>query len=212
RVATHYLAAAAALEAAAAQPALLRRTVEDARRSLAADEAPLAIDYEAPTAPATLGFIDAVTGEARPVKVALKDSRRVRVTARRARPAGYLLTAEAAGLFDVLRVKGVATCAAAARPLAVEAYRLRVDRIAGFTAREAIHGERTVSATLQPATITPAPGAVYVPMDQPQSAVVAAVLEPDAPGSYVAVGLARLSPDGEPPIYRVPAGATDVCA
>jgi hypothetical protein len=49
-------------------------------------------------------------------------------------------------------------------------------------------------------------------MDQPQAAVVAAALEPDAPGSFVGVGLAPLSTAGEPPIYRVPAGSTEVCA
>ena len=212
RVATHYLAAAAALETAAGQAPLLRRTVDEARRGLAADQAELAVAYEVPTTPAVLGFIDAETAAPRPVQVELRDSRQVRVTARRSRPAGYLVTAKAADAIAALHNKGVKSCAAAPRPLKVEAYRLPTDRIAGPAAREGIHGDHALTAAVQPATITPAPGAVYIPMDQPQAAVVAAVLEPDSPGSYAAVGLAWLSAEGEPPIYRVPAGSRAECA
>jgi hypothetical protein len=210
RVATHYLAAAAALETAAAQGPRLRRTVADARQRLASDTADLPIGYAAPTAPTTLVFMDSITGAAKPVSVSLRDARQVKVTARRSRPAGYLLGPEAAALAENLRVQGVRTCAAAPELLAVEAYSLTADRIA--VRREAIHAEGSVSATVALTTLTPGRGAVYVPMDQPHAAVIAAALEPDSPGSYVGVGLAPVSAHGEPPIYRVPVGSGPVCA
>jgi hypothetical protein len=36
--------------------------------------------------------------------------------------------------------------------------------------------------------------------------VIAASLEPDAPGSHVGVGLVSVGANNEAPIYRVPAG------
>ena len=45
---------------------------------------------------------------------------------------------------------------------------------------------------------------LFVPMTQPAAGIVAAALEPDSPGSYLAAGLIPMASDGtEAPVYRV---------
>jgi hypothetical protein len=78
--------------------------------------------------------------------------------------------------------------------------------------RESINPDQAVEVTVEKRSVTPSPGAVFVPMNQPGAAIVSAALEPDAPGSHVGVGLVPVAPSGEAPVYRVPAGgAADPC-
>ena len=47
-------------------------------------------------------------------------------------------------------------------------------------------------------------GALFVPMTQPAAGIVAAALEPDSPGSYLAAGVIPMASDeAEAPVYRV---------
>ena len=130
----------------------LRRTVDEARRGLAADLAALAVDYAVPTTPAVL------------VLHRLRDRRAARrcrssCATRGAcasprtgpRPPGTLSTAEAAEAMAALRIKGVRSCAAALRPLQVEAYRLPTADRRRPAAREGINARGTRSPPkLQP--------------------------------------------------------------
>jgi hypothetical protein len=204
RVATHYLAAKAVLERAAAQGAGVRDAVATARAALAAERAPLVVGHRIATVKETIPLIDPQTGADKPIAVDLQDSRRTTVTATRPRPAGYLLAPDAAPAIQALRVRGAVLCRLAEESrVAVEAF--RVTSKAGPVNRESINPDRAVEITLEPRVIVPAPDTLYVPLAQPLSAIIAAALEPDSPGSHVGVGLVPVSPSGEPPVYRVTA-------
>ena len=210
RVATHYLAAAAALEMAAAEAPRLRRTVAEARRQAAASRAPLPVGFTLRGEPATLTFIDSVTAADTPIQVELRDARRTVVTATRARPAGYILAPAAQGAVAALHVKGVRFCPAPRERLEVEAYRVTLRAGASTGRREGINPERLADVRLERRSLTPLAGSIYVPMGQAAAAVIAALLEPDAPGSRLAAA-GSLDADGLAPVVRVPQGAPITC-
>ena len=208
RVATHYLAAAAVLEAAAREPGPVRRTAAAARRALARERGPVPLAHDLPEIPMTIPVLDPETGTERPVDVTVRDSRRLQVTTTRPRPQGYLLAPGTASALEAFRVKGVTVCPVrAGSPVAVEAF--HVERTGPITraTREAINLEEAVKVRLEPRTVTPASGWTYVPMAQSASAVIAASLEPDSVGSHVGVGLIPVASDGTAPVFRVPEGA-----
>jgi hypothetical protein len=204
RVATHYLAAKAVMERAAAEPSRLRETVAKAREASAAAKDPLIIGYKAETATMTIPLIDPQSATDRAVEVRVTDTRRVLITEKRPRPAGYLIQPEGRAAIEALKLRGTILCALASRPLRAEAF--LVNARPGPVDRSTINPERSVRAALETRTVTPEPGAVYVPMSQPAGAIVAAALEPDSPGSYVGAGLLPIAASGEAPIYRVPEG------
>jgi hypothetical protein len=204
RVATHYLAARAALELAAARGGEVRALVDEARAGLAREREPLVVGHAIANVKAVLPLVDPATGADKPVPAEMRDSRRASVTATRPRPAGYLLQPEAAAALEALRIHGARLCElASAEPLAAEAFRVKAR--AAPVSRESINPEQAVAVTLEARAVAPAPGAAFVPLDQPLAAVIAAALEPDSPGSHVGVGLVPVAESGEAPIYRLAA-------
>ena len=153
-------------------------------------------------------MVDPATGRDKPLDVKIKDARRIRVTATRLRPEGYLLSPDAGPALQAFRVKGLRTCPVPAGVrVPVEAFKVaRTGPITRAT-REASNLEQPVTVALSAREITTGPGWVYVPMRQPGSAVVAASLEPDSVGSHVGVGVIPTASDGTPPVFRVPGPA-----
>lgn len=209
RVATHYLAAKAALAAAAAQGGQVRAAVAEAKRAIAASRDDLIVGHRIATVKMTLPMIDPDTAADKPVEVDFRDSRQVTVTATRPRPAGYLIGPEGAAAVEALKTKGVLVCRLDdGDHIDVEAFRIAARKEPMTQAeRENINPERAVAVTLEPRKVAPASGSMFVPMAQPAAAIVAATLEPDSPGSHVGTGMTPVLPSGEAPIYRVPAGA-----
>lgn len=204
RVATHYLAAKAVMEKAAAEPERLRETVRQAREAIARAQDPLVVGYAVETVRMTIPLVDPQSAADKPTEVDFTDTRRVRVTETRPRPAGYLVQPEASAALEALKVRGTTLCPAEARPVEVEAFILEARP--GPVDRNTINPDQAVKVTIERRSVTPAAGTMFVPMNQPAAAVIAASLEPDAPGSHVGVGLVPVSATNEAPIYRVPAG------
>lgn len=202
RVASHYLAARSVVQAAAREGGTLRRVTTTARRTLAATREPLPISARLGRIPFDLETIDPQTGADRVTRVQFDDARLLTVTSTRPRPAGYLLQPQAGPAIEALTIAGAKVCRLGGR-VRVDAERFVVDSPPQSVNRNAINPEQTVKVTLSPTTVTPAEGGVWVSMDQPLSAVIASALEPDAAGSFVAVGLVKTDASGEAPIYRV---------
>jgi hypothetical protein len=209
RVATHYLAAKAALETAAAEAPRVRMAVMQARQAIATARDDLVVGHRIATVKMTLPMVDPDTAADKPVEVDFRDSRRITVTATRPRPAGYIVAAEGAAAVEALKTKGVLVCQlGGSEPVDVEAF--RVESRSGQVsrdARESINPERAVNVTIEARKVGGAPGTVFIPMSQPAAAIIAATLEPDSPGSHVGSGITQVLANGEAPIYRVPAGA-----
>ena len=203
RVASHYLAAAAVVETAAHDGRRLRRAVAQARRDLARARGPIPVAYEPTVLPGVLDLMDRETGEPSHVDIELRDSRRLQVTETRQRPRGYLLAPEAQSAIDALRLKGVKLCEAAPQSVAVQAFDVtRIQPITRAT-REASTLSEALEVRLEARDVTVGDDWVWVPMNQPTAAIIAASLEPDSVGSQVHVGLVPVAEDRIAPIYRV---------
>lgn len=203
RVASHYLAAAGAMEAAAREPERLRRTVAEARQALAASSDALPVRYEASVQPGAIALMDPQTGEPRDVDVLVRDSRQMVVNESRPRPTGYLLAPAAASAIEAFRLRGYRMCAARPAEVAVEAfYVTRTEPITRAT-REASTLSDALQVRIEPSRVQVGDGWLWTPMDQPGASVIAASLEPDSVGSHVHVGLAPVAEDGVAPIFRV---------
>jgi len=203
RVSTHYLLAMAVLEVSAADPDGLRSLLAAARAAAAADRSDLIVSHEEGEREVDLPLINAESGAPMPTPVRLIDSRDIRPVDVRARPAGYLVLRAGAEVARRLALNAVSVReVAAARPLAVEAY--DVVRQATRKSRESINPEQSVRVEIRHKTIEVPAGALFVPMAHPAAGIVAAALEPDSPGSYVAAGLIPMATDEiEAPVYRV---------
>src|SRR5262249_30357866 len=111
RVATHVLGAEAVIATAAADPRRLRDTVAGGRRASAAARGDLIVAHRLAVAPVDLPMLDPATAADKRTPVPFQDSRAVTATAERSRPAGYLLTGDAAAAAARLALNTIAVCA-----------------------------------------------------------------------------------------------------
>jgi hypothetical protein len=208
RVATHVLGAEAVIATAAADPRRLHDAVVQARRASAAERADLIVAHRLAVAPVELPMLDPATARERTTTVPFRDSRAVTATAKRARPAGYVLLDNAAAAAARLALNAIAVCSLAA-PATIEAESFVLKGAIKQINRESINPDRSVEVELATKSLSLPAGTLYVPMSQPAAAIVAAALEPDSSGSFIGTGIVAM-PAGasEAPIYRAdPAAA-----
>ena len=208
RVATHVLAAEAVIATTAADPRRLRDTVTEARRASTAARGDLIVAHRLAVAPVDLPMLDPATAADQPTSVPFQDSRAVTATAKRTRPAGYLLVGDAAAVANRLALNTIAVCALAA-PAGVEAEAFILKGAVKRSNRESINPDQSVEVELAKKSLALPAGALFVPMRQPAAALAAAALEPDSPGSFIGTGLIAM-PAGtnEALIYRADVAAT----
>jgi hypothetical protein len=207
RVATHVLAAEAVIATAAADPRRLRTAVAEARRAAAAARADLIVAHRLAVERIDLPMLDPETARDRPTTVPFQDSRAVTATAKRPRPAGYLLTGDAATVARRLALNTIAVCALAA-PAAIDAEAFILKGAVKRSNRESINPDQSVEVELTAKSLALPAGALFVPMNQPAAAIAAAALEPDSPGSFIGTGvIAMPAGTNEAPIYRADGAA-----
>jgi hypothetical protein len=201
RVATHYIAAKAVLETAAARASELRAAIDASRRS-AAVNSEIVVAHKLATRPVTLPLRDPVSGEAKPTPVEFRDSRAVATAVTRPAPEGYLVPEIGAEAIAALRLNGVALCRTReAGDFDAEAFSIK--ERAAKVEREAINPDQGVKAELVRKRITAPAGSVFVPARQPAGRLAALALEPDSAGSLAGVGLIPLPDGADIPIYRL---------
>lgn len=203
RVATHYVALKALLEAAAQNGDRLKAAVATARQSIAANRDELVVAHRVSREPVLLPLIDPETAADKPVEVAFADSRKVAVIAKRARPFGYILMPDAKDAIDELQLFGAALCRISAEveidgEAATVTERARADR-------RAINPDQSLKVALMARRVLVPAGSVFVPMMQAAGARIASALEPDAPGGFLGLEVIRV-PEGtfDLPLIRVP--------
>lgn len=208
RVSTHFVLAKAALEVSAADPDSLLRRVAQARAATAADRSDLIVSHDQGEREVDLPLINAESGAPMPTPVRMIDSRDIRPVDVRARPAGYLVLRATAQVAERLALNEVAVHEVAAPVmLPVEAY--DVEHRQTRRSRESINPDQSLRVQIRRKTIDIPAGTLFVPMTQPAAGIVAAALEPDSPGSYLAAGVIPMTAgETEGPVYRVmdPAG------
>lgn len=211
RVHTQVLAALTVLRTAAEQGTQLLAEVRRAGADTAAlaCRGELVVDAVHTPTRRDLPMLDAVTGAARIVNVEWRAAEPLQVRRTRARPCGYLLAPDTPGLVERLDLLGArwSRVGIAAR-WAVERYEI-VDERSG--ARQDGRGAIDDGADAQVRQLTVrtvaaapvvAPGWIYVGLDQPIGALLAAAFEPDSQNSWVAN---RLMPLDDRALQRVTA-------
>ncbi|HEV7324861.1 MAG TPA: M14 family metallocarboxypeptidase [Bosea sp. (in: a-proteobacteria)] len=208
RIATHYVIARAVLDTVANNDKAVLGAVKEARAELARNQGELIVAHRIATEKVEIPLVDPATGADMPTPVEFRDSRKVTVTSRRARPAGYLILPAGQAALDALKLKGIASCAlGSSATLEVEAFMVEQKGPVKKIDRENINPDQAVKVELRPRRLEVPANAVFVPMTQAGANVIAASLEPDSPGSHVGVGVVETAPaSGEAPIYRVPRG------
>ena len=108
-----------------------------------------------------------------------------------------------------LALNNVRSCEVpAAAGVLVEGYTVQRVGVATQAGRESINPDQSMRVTVRSETIDLPAGTLFVPMAQTASGIVSAALEPDSPGSYLAVGVIPLEVNAtKPPVYRVMANA-----
>jgi hypothetical protein len=206
RVATHVVAIEAMLTAAAENATALTAGVAAARRAIAEQPSRIVIGSTPNSELVQLPVVDPATGERRTAEVAMFNSRKVQLSISRERPTAYVLLPEARHVLAELKLFGAETCTvASAVDLAAEMFEIN-DR--STADRRAINPDAAIKATLREVRVHIPAGSIYVPMAQPMANRIASALEPDAPGSFVALDVVRVPLDRTTaPIVRVPVGA-----
>ncbi|WP_046861917.1 M14 family zinc carboxypeptidase [Microvirga massiliensis] len=201
RVATHYLAAKAVIEQAATEPDALLSHVGAARRRIAETDEPIVIEYRTESASGEIPLADPRTAAEIRMPVDFTDTRRVSITRTRLRPVGYLIQPAAQAVIDALKTRGVHLCEARTESVVAEAFLISAKEAPSRP--RSINPEGTVEVSLVRRAITPAKGAVVVPIRQEAAVIVSAALEPDSPGSFIGSGLIPVEASGETSIYRL---------
>jgi Zinc carboxypeptidase len=206
RVATHLIAAKAVIEASASGGHELKKTIQRERAAVAVANDDLIVASRIPAKPVDIPLLDPVTAEIRQISVPFQDSRIIEATETRTRAAGYLVTGSTEIVTERLRLQGVALCRMpAGTQVGVQAYTL--ETLAATAGRENINPDQTLKAKLSLRQLTLASDTLYIPMAQSAAGIVAATMEPDSPGSYLATGVIPLaSGTTEAPVFRVLAG------
>jgi hypothetical protein len=191
RVHTHVVAAESIISLVAADPAgflaLSRRAAEEA----AAARDALIIGARQTPETRAIAFVDPVTGADRVVTMPWLSSLEIVATGQRPRPAGYLIGAAQTDAIAALRRAGVEMrVLPGGAAVAGERYRVIGLRDA---AKADGRGDDTGAGQIVQATfelervqVQPSAGDVFVPIGQPLSGLVAALLEPESSAGLVA--------------------------
>ena len=197
RVQSHVVAALAVIEAAAQDGAALVALQHDAGAAAAAQACSgnLAVVVRQTPQRRSLSFLDAKTGEPREVDVEWRSSDQLALERERARPCGYLISADQRAAVQRLRALGieVMVVATSAPPSAwdVEDYMVEAEAAGQRQdARGAIADDqasiRVLRVQTRPRQWVPVPGSYYVSLNQPLAALASAALEPDSQNSLAA--------------------------
>lgn len=203
RVATHVVAIEAMLTVAAANAADIKTTVAKARAEASKGASRIILGATPESETITLPLVDPQSGAPVSVDVVMANSRKTSVTLQRPAPAAYIILPEAKAIANELRLFGLRLCTMTEdRDLDAEMFEI-AERAAAD--RRAINPDAAIKATVREVRVHVPAGSLYVPMNQPMAHRAAAALEPDAPGSFVALDVVRVpSERTSAPIVRVP--------
>ena len=190
RVHTHVVAAESILRLLASDPAGFLELRKKAEAESASAQTPLVVSARQEAQTRGLTFIDPVTGADRPVSVNWLSSLQIEPVLTRARPSGYLIKADQTAAIAALARAGVTTRVVSGGK-AVEGQRYRAVRLTSG-AKADVRGDDTgageiINGTyaLENELVQPSDGDVFVALDQPLSALVAVLMEPESTAGLV---------------------------
>ena len=193
RVHTQVLAAMTVIETAARLGPQIRAVVQQAgvAAARAACHGEMVVAARHSEARRPMVFLDAVTGDDKPIEVDWRAATPMQVIRARARPCGYLLAANESAAIERLRLLGAKLQPLPrARMLAVERYVVtKEDTGHRQDARGAIEdGEpmRAYEVRTERAREHVGRGTVWIPLEQPLAPLIEAALEPDSQNSFAA--------------------------
>ena len=150
----------------------------------------------------TVKAIDLDTEEVLNMDVTIRDALQMESTLSRKRPKAYLINQNEAFLIEKLRALG-ATVETLDQEMSVLVESYTVDRYSRKSLRYEGMNLQTVETTVNSETKSFPAGTYRVSMDQRRSNLIAEVLEPEAPNSFVSFGVLKTEKGATLPIYRI---------
>jgi hypothetical protein len=150
----------------------------------------------------TIKAIDLDTQEVIDMEVTIRDASQMESTLSRKRPKAYLIDKNETDLVEKLRALG-----ATVETLDKESSELVERYTVSSYNRKSLKYEgmnlQTVRTTVSAETMTFPAGTYRVPMEQRRANLIAEVLEPEAPNSFVSFGVLKTEQGAILPIYRI---------
>ena len=206
RIATHYIATRALLEAAAANAGRLGAIASDVRTGDLSALPDVVVAHTVGHTLTYLPLIDATSGGDRTASISMLDTRVITGTTQRARPAGYIISAaDVAGLHVPLALLGARSCALS-HAIVLDTERYDIISRASADAR-AINPEATLTVRVSAVRQMIEAGSIFVPVDAATGIRLMLALEPDAPGSLSAHSSVLDDANNGLALFRVPVSA-----
>jgi predicted deacylase len=147
-------------------------------------------------------FIDINTNEYVKIKMTVRDAWKAKATQTRSRPKAYVVEVNQTEIIEKLKILGVEI-----QYLDDDKdFRVEVYKVKSYT-KQPIHYEKmklqTVEVELQKETKTFPKGTAIIMMNQRRANIIAEVLEPEAPNSYISFGVLKTNKGAILPIYRL---------
>lgn len=150
----------------------------------------------------TIKAIDLDTQEVLEMEVTIRDAMQMESTLSRKRPKAYLIDNNQEYIVEKLRALG-ATVETLEQETSAEVETYTITRYNRKSLKYEKMNRQTVETTVNSETRTFPAGTYRVSMDQRRSNLIAEVLEPEAPNSFVSFGVLETEKGATLPIYRI---------
>jgi hypothetical protein len=199
RIASAYLVGLSYLQTAYENVTLVKQTVNDAQN----ERADFNVITQKTVYENDLQFIDIDTKEIVKLKVTIRDASLMIPKLTRERPSAYIINLEQLELIEKIKTLGIQVVSLEKETrYNVEAYQVIVFE------RDSMKYEKmnmqAVETVLEKKSISFPSGTFVIYTNQKNAPLLAEVLEPEAPNSFVSFGVLETSLNKELPIYRLP--------
>ena len=198
RIHASFLIAISYLKTASENKALIKNEIVKATN----EAKHIAVKSKRATYKDTIEFIDLDSEKIIGLELTVNDALKASTTLERPRPLAYIIEAEQIEIIEKLKILGAEMeFVNEDKTMNVEVFVISsYDR---NTVKYEKMNQQTVSVNLETKQKTIKKGSVLVPMNQRRANIIAEVLEPEIPNSFVSFGILETNLGAELPIYRL---------
>lgn len=198
RIHSSFLIAISYLQTAAENMQLVKDEIDKA----ISQKNPQVVEFKRGIYKDDIQFIDVNTAEYTTIEMTVRDAWKAEAALTRERPKAYLVDSSASHIIEKLNVLGIAVeTLEEPKTFSIQSY-----KVTGYF-RKPIRYEKmklqSVEVEIVEEEKTFKAGTYYIPMDQKRANLLAEVLEPEAPNSFVSFGIIKTQKEDILPIYRI---------
>lgn len=199
RIATTYLVGMSYLKTAYDHVALIKKNIKQAQ----IPQDTLSVTSTRTVYDSTLSFIDIDTKDLIELDVTIRDALQMQPELSRSIPHAYIIKQEYTALVDKLKTLGL-KIEQLDKEVTFNIEAFQVTKYDRETVRYEKMNLQKVTTSIESKNITFPIGTFIIHTDQKNSPLLAEVLEPEAPNSFVSFGVLETNLNEELPIYRLP--------